>query len=79
MGEADVTRGLPADLASVLRDQSVIVPQDAAVFELIAAWAKAPTPTASAEVTVSPDDLGLFEALYRQTRLASSTTPAGCY
>lgn len=78
MGEADVTRGLPADLASVLRDQSVIVPQDAAVFELIAAWAKAPTPTASAEVTVSPD-LGLFEALYRQTQMASSTTPAGCY
>jgi hypothetical protein len=28
----------------VLRDQSVIVQQDAAVFELIAAWAKAPTP-----------------------------------
>lgn len=53
MGEEDVTRGLPADLASVLRDQSVIVPQDAAVFELIAAWAKAPTPTASAEVAAS--------------------------
>ena len=27
---------LPTDLASVLRDQSVIIPQDAAVFELIA-------------------------------------------
>jgi hypothetical protein len=77
MGEADVTRGLPADLASVLRDQSVIVPQDAAVFELVAAWAKAPTPTASAELTVLPD-LGLFEDLYRQTT-PSSTTPAGCY
>lgn len=77
MGETDVTRGLPADLASVLRDQSVIVPQDAAVFELIGAWAKAPTPTASAEVTVS-NDLNLFETLYRQTK-ASSTTPAGCY
>lgn len=78
MGEQDVTRGLPADLASVLRDQSVIVPQDAAVFELIAAWAKAPTPTASAEVTVSTD-ASLFEALYRQTKMASSTTPAGCF
>lgn len=75
MGE-QVTRGLPADLASVLRDQSVIVPQDAAVFELIAAWAKAPTPTASAEITVGAD-LGLVDALYRQTQLASSTTPAG--
>jgi hypothetical protein len=77
MGEADVTRGLPADLASVLRDQSVIVPQDAAVFELIAAWAKSPTTTASAEVTTP--DLDLFEALYRKTQAASSTTPAGCY
>lgn len=76
MGEADVTRDLPADLASVLRDQSVIVPQDAAVFELVAAWAKAPTPTASAELTISPD-LGLFEELYRQT--TPSSTPAGCY
>lgn len=77
MGEADVTRGLPADLASVLRDQSVIVPQDAAVFELVAKWAKAPTPTASAEIAISPD-LDLFEELYRQTT-PSSTTPAGCY
>jgi hypothetical protein len=78
MGETDVTRGLPADLASVLRDQSVIVPQDAAVFELIASWAKAPTPTASAEIMVTPD-IGLFEELYRQTTPPSSTTPAGCY
>ncbi len=78
MAENDVTRGLPADLASVLRDQSVIVPQDAAVFELIAAWAKAPAATASAEVTVAADT-GLFEALYRQTQVASSTTPASCF
>lgn len=78
MGEDDITRGLPADLASVLRDQSVIVPQDAAVFELIASWAKAPTPTASAEMTIAADTT-LFEALYRQTKMASSTTPAGCF
>lgn len=76
MGEADVTRGLPADLASVLRDHSVLVPQDAAVFELVAAWAKAPTPTAGAEIALT-SNLGLFEALYRQTT-PSSTTPAGC-
>ena len=62
MGEADVTRGLPTDLASVLRDQSVIVPQDAAVFELVAAWAKAPAATASAQVRISADG-GVFEAL----------------
>jgi hypothetical protein len=77
MSEADATRGLPADLASVLRDQSVIVPQDAAVFELIASWAKAPTPTASAETIISPD-LGMLEELYRQTT-PSSSTPAGCH
>lgn len=77
MGEPDVFRGLPADLASVLRDQSVVVPQDAAVFELIAAWAKAPTPTASAEVTVATDT-GLLDALYRQIKMASSTTTPGC-
>ena len=77
MGENDITRGLPADLASVLRDQSVIVPQDAAVFELIAAWAKAPTPTASAEIVLRPD-IDLFDELYRQTT-PSSMTPAGCF
>jgi hypothetical protein len=42
--------GLPVDLARVLRDQGVIVPQDAAVFELIAKWQNAPSNTASAEM-----------------------------
>lgn len=74
----DITRGMPAALAAVLRDQSVIVPQDAVVFDLIAAWASAPAPTASAEITVVPDT-GLADALYRQTRAASATTPACCY
>jgi len=78
MAENDVTSGLPADLASVLRDQSVIVPQDAAVFELIASWVKAPTATASAEMTIAPDT-SMFDALYRQTQVVSSTTPAGCF
>jgi hypothetical protein len=64
------------DAASVLRNQSILVPQDAAVFELVAAWAKAPTETAGTEITVTPD-IGLFEALYRQTT-PSSTTPTGC-
>jgi hypothetical protein len=77
MGENDITRGMPADLASVLRDQSVIVPQDAAVFDLIASWAKAPTPTASAEVTIAANT-SLFDALYQQSKMASSTAPAGC-
>jgi hypothetical protein len=56
----------------VLRDQSVIVPQDAAVFELIASSAKAPTPTASAEIMVEPD-MVLVDAFYRQTQMASSS------
>jgi len=72
-----VIRGLPAALAVLLRDPSVIVPQDAAVFELIAAWAKAPTATASADVMVTSDGK-LFETLRRQTKMTSSTIMAGC-
>jgi tRNA A37 threonylcarbamoyladenosine synthetase subunit TsaC/SUA5/YrdC len=74
--DEDVTRSLPADLASVLRNQSIVVPQDAAVFELVAAWAKAPSATASAEISVEPD-LTLVEALYRQTNAARATTGVG--
>ncbi|MDX6516044.1 MAG: hypothetical protein QOH73_1710 [Gaiellaceae bacterium] len=73
----DVTRGLPADLASLLRDQSIVVPQDAAVFELVAAWAKAPSATASAEVSFEPD-MTLVGALLRQTTGAPATTGIGC-
>ena len=40
--------GLPDDLARVLRDQSIIVPQDQSVFERIAEWQNAPSDTASA-------------------------------
>ena len=69
----DVTRGLPADLVSVLRDQGVLIASDAYVFEMIAAWAIAPTPTASAEIAVPPH-ASVLDALYRQARLASSTT-----
>lgn len=43
--------GLPDDLARVLRDQSIIVPQDSAVFDLIAKWAKAQSTTVSAGQT----------------------------
>lgn len=73
MGE-EVTRGLPADLASVLRDQSACGTGCVSV-EMITAWAMAPTPTASAEVSVSMDTT-LVDALYRQSRMASSTTVA---
>jgi len=41
--------GLPPDLVEVLRDQSIVVPHDQAVFELIASWANAPSNTASAD------------------------------
>lgn len=50
---SDVCAGLPADLAAVLRDQSVVVSQDGAVFALIAAWQNAPSNTASAALNPS--------------------------
>lgn len=46
--DADILDGLPPDLAALLRDPSIIVPQDAAVFELIAKSMDAPSDTASA-------------------------------
>ena len=42
--------GLPPDLIGVLRDQSIVVPQDAAVFDLIGRWAKAPSNTGSSDI-----------------------------
>lgn len=48
MSDENPLDGLPADLASLLRDPRVIVPQDAAVFGLIAKWMDAPSDTASA-------------------------------
>jgi len=44
----DPTEGLPPDLARVLRDQSIIVPQDAGLWEMLARWRDAPSDTASA-------------------------------
>ncbi len=46
--EADVLAGLPPDLVRVLRDPSIVIPQDQAVFELIANMTYAPAATASA-------------------------------
>lgn len=69
------TKGLPSDLASVLRDQSVIVAQDTSVFETIAAWARAPSSTMSANVSLSLDT-SLVDALYRQSQVAETTTVA---
>jgi hypothetical protein len=56
--EKNPTEGLPDDLARVLRDQSVIVPQDAAVWELLAMlakWQNAPSDTASADLPEESD------------------------
>jgi len=71
----DVTRGLPTDLAWVLRDPNVFVPADAPVFALVASWMAAPQATASAEL-VPPAASSLVDALYEQARVASSTTVA---
>jgi hypothetical protein len=38
----------------VLRDQSIIVPQDQAVWELLAKWCNAPSNTASADLPEKP-------------------------
>lgn len=72
----DVLSGVPADLASVLRDQSIVVPQDTAVFEMVAAWANAPSTTASAELSTGRGT-NLVDELYRQTAVRS-TTGVGC-
>ena len=45
----DPAEGLPPDLARVLRDQSIVVPQDGALWELLAKWRNAPSDTASAD------------------------------
>jgi hypothetical protein len=62
---------------SVLRAQDVIVSQDAGVFELIAAWGRSPSATATAQIR-SYADTALTEALVRQTQVASSTTSPAC-
>jgi hypothetical protein len=57
---SDPLSGLPPDLARVLRDPAIVIPQDAAVFEAVAntplfetvlAWMNAKSNTASAEVS----------------------------
>lgn len=85
MTEDDVTRGLPADLVAVLRDQSVIIPQDAGVFAMLGAWAKAPVPTASAEIKVTWETIenarsNVGNVLYNDARRTiSNTTPTGSF
>jgi hypothetical protein len=68
--------GLPSDLAAVLKDPGVVVPQDALVFELIARWAKAPTPTLSAPAGVT-HDVDMLQQLATQTHIARATTGVG--
>ena len=46
----EITRGLPDDLVAALRDPSIAVPQDAAVFNLVNTWLAAPSTTVSAEI-----------------------------
>ena len=70
-----VTDDLPADLADLLRDQSVVVPQDAAVFDAVAAWVNAPPAAASAELaTIAESDT--FDLIY--SSVEQTTTPVVC-
>lgn len=50
-GEPCPTCGFPVELANLLRNQSIVVCQDAAVWEMIARWHQAPSNTASAALT----------------------------
>jgi hypothetical protein len=45
-----VARDLPDDLVAALRDPSIAVPRDAAVFNLVNTWLAAPSATVSAEI-----------------------------
>lgn len=56
--ESDPTAGLPDDLVRLLKDQSLIVPQHAAVFEAIGKWANAPSNTASASPSEAQHERG---------------------
>lgn len=62
--------GLPPTLLAILRDQSVIVPQDGAVWARLAQWNNAPCNTASAEIapTTIPPCFGCWtpQAMARQ-------------
>lgn len=67
--------GMPQDLAAVLNEPGIVVRQDARVFELIAGWAKAPTPTVSATSAVTYE-VDALQALARQTQVKRATTGA---
>jgi hypothetical protein len=74
----DLLRTLPPDLVSVLRDQSLTVARDAAVFALISQWSAAPTSTLSAP-TAPARDTTVVTVRYTQPEFVPATTPAGCY
>ena len=84
MDRADVTEGLPAELAVALQDHSIVVPQDASVFALIAQWADAPSatsglPEANAASEISVGSEVSFEAVSVGSSTTTPTnTPAAC-
>ncbi len=69
--------GIPEDLAKVLEDPGIVVPRDALVFDLIARWANAPTPTLSAPAATVPETVVLAH-LIDQQQPARATTGVGC-
>ena len=70
--------GIPEDLAKVLEDPGIVVPRDALVFDLIARWAKAPTPTLSAPASTVPETVVLAHITGQQQQPARATTGVGC-
>jgi hypothetical protein len=64
---------MPADLRAVLSDPGIVIRQDAAVFELIARWKRAPSASAAASPEVG-HDVDLLEHLARQAAASRSVT-----
>ena len=68
---------MPKDLQAVLSDPGIVIRQDAAVFDLIARWNRAPSATAAANPTVTYDT-NLLEQLAQQAKSTRAATGIGC-
>lgn len=64
---------MPEDLEAVLRDPGIVIRQDAAVFNLIARWNRAPSATAAAGPAVVYDT-NLLEHLAQQAMSTRAAT-----
>lgn len=77
-GARDPLEGLPDDLARVLRDPSVIVPQDGVLFERIAEWANAKSGTVSGAIEAADDTAFAEQCRARRTHPLLLDTNVRC-